>query len=578
MPLNKNYFLILFFFVLHLKAQNNVIQTSSFGKNRESLEAILQQEKSFDNDTTALKTYLNPLNKTSYYSVFYDALLANGYSNYYNKINPKSNFHYLQSRKKALLLKQPNIEIWTELNYVFYLYHHRNYVEMTPLLLKVIDDIKKLPAEKLLLPGESFKKIGWIVQTLGDYPEALHYLTLAKKYTPEKSADYAAIVYSIGFNYLSTSNLKKAESYFLQSAILAQEIGDEIRYAKVIGDLAIIKQKRGDLKTAISLLQKDITISKSQKSDQNTMYALIKLAELYVADKNYTDADQSLKEAQKIAVSKTYFEKSELQIIQLKLKILQQQNKTENELALRRRMLVLEDSLKNKDGDIAISKANWMIQKTKFQNNLKTTNEQYKHETSLKNIYGVIIILIFIVLIVLFFSFKKRLKIRNTEYNQKVTSLKIEKIKNEKKLSEVNENLNLKEEFLKDKNNQIKKLNAEIDKIKQSKPNEAEKGNLENLLDSHLMTESNWNNFKKEFQKEYPEFYRLLENDFPEITDSNKRILLLQKLNLKNNEIAELLGITPDAVKKSKQRLKKKLGDKSDLLFAHLQTNKTKPN
>lgn len=576
MPLNKNYFLILFFFVFCVKAQNNTIQISSSGKNRESLEALLKQEKYFGNDTTALKTYLNPLNKTETYSVFYHALLANGYSNYYNEINPKSNSHYLQSIKKALLLKQPNIEIWTELNYVFHLYHHRNYIEMTPLLLKVIEDVKKLPPEKLILPGDSFKKIGWIMQTLGDYEEALYYLTLAKKHTPEKTAEYASISYSIGINYLNTSDLKKAESYLLQSIILAKEVGDEVRYAKAIGNLAIVKQKKGDLKTAISLVKKDISISKSHKSDQNTMYALILLAELHLADKNYSEADQALKEAQQIALSKSYYEKSELQIIQLKLKILQKQNKTENELNLRRRMIVLEDSLQNKDGDIAISKANWMIQKTKFQNNLKTTNEHYKHENSVKNIYGIIIIMAVVLLIVLFFSFKKRLKIRYTEYNQKVSSLKIEKIRNEKKLSEVNQNLNIQEEFLKDKNNQIKKLNEEIVKIKQAIPEEVDKGSLINLLDSHLMTESNWNNFKKEFQKEYPEFYRLLENDFPEITDSNKRILLLQKLNFKNIEIAELLGITPDAVKKSKQRLKKKLGDKFDLLFEHLQTNKKK--
>jgi len=80
------------------------------------------------------------------------------------------------------------------------------------------------------------------------------------------------------------------------------------------------------------------------------------------------------------------------------------------------------------------------------------------------------------------------------------------------------------------------------------------------------MTESNWNIFRREFQKEHPEFYSLIEQDFPEITNSNKRILLLQKLNFNNNEIAELLGITIGAVKKSKQRFKKKMGVKFHLL------------
>ncbi|RXM46925.1 tetratricopeptide repeat protein [Flavobacterium sp. YO64] len=470
----------------------------------------------------------------------------------------------------AGLLKEQSIEIWTQLNYVSYLYHYRDFIKMTPLLLKVIDKIEKLPAEKIILPGESFKKIGWIMQTLGDYKEAAYYLDLAKKNAPKKSIEYASITNAIGMNYLHTSDLKKAQYYFLQTAKLAQEIQDQVRYAKALGDLALVKQKQGDFKSAISLVKKDIDISKAEKSYQNTMYAFILLAELYLDDNDFIKADQALKEAQNIIYSKTYFEKSELQIIQLKLRILQHQNKADEELILRRRMLVLEDSLKNKDGDMAINKVNWMIQKEKFQQNINRTNEQYKNEISIKNVYAVIIILALSLLIFLIINFKKHLKNRQIEYREKVFSLKTEKIKNEQKLSEAKENLDAHAAHLKEKNNQIKILRSEINQIKNSSNSDSEKENLSILLESHLMTEENWKNFKREFQKVHPEFHRLLEEDFPEITDSNKRILLLQKLNFNNTEISELLGITPDAVKKSKQRLKKKLGDKFNILFEHI--------
>ncbi|OXA91836.1 ATP-dependent transcriptional regulator [Flavobacterium hibernum] len=570
MLLKKTYCIFLLFFVFQLKAQNAQIRVSSFEINSKNFEAILEQEKSFDTDTIALKNYLQPLTKNKYYSVFYEALLANGYSDFYNSLNNKSDFYYLQSIKKAKLLNELNIEIWTQLNYVSYLYHYRNYIQMTPVLLKVLDQIEKLTSEKIIQPGESFKKIGWIMQTLGDYKESTYYLNLAKKHTSRKTAEYASILDNIGINYLNTLDLKNAESYFLQTATLAKQVQDEVRYAKALGNLAVVKQKKGDFKTAISLVKKDISISKSQKSDQNTMYASILLAELYVADKNFEEAIQVLNDAQDIARSKQYFEKSELQIIQIQLEILQKQGKTDNELMLRRRMLILQDSLETKDGDMAINKSNWMIQKTKFQQNINRTKAQYKHETSVKNIYAIITILAFVLLITLYFIFKKHLKKRQFEYKQNVTSLKTEKFKSEQKLSEVNENLNSHVAYLKDKNNQIKRLKHEIEQIKQSPSHSLEKGNLSTLLESHLMTDENWNSFKREFQKEYPEFYRLLEEDFPEITDSNKRILLLQKLQFNNTEIAELLGITTEAVKKSKQRLKKKLGDKFDLLFEHI--------
>jgi tetratricopeptide (TPR) repeat protein len=566
----KNYCALLLLCIIQLKAQTHQIQIPFLGNSTAKIEALLLQEKSFDNDTLSLKKYLQPLHKSKEYAVVYEALLANGYSDFYDKANSKSKFYYLQSIKKAEVLKVLPIEIWTQLNYISYLYQFRDYGAMTPILLQVIEKLKKLPTNEIILSGETFKKIGWILQSLGDYPGSLHYLNLAKKNTPEKSSEYATILDNIGLNYFNLGNIKAAESYFNRTALLAKEIKDEVRYAKVLGNLALIEKQRGNFKSAISLIKRDIEISERKQSNQNTMYASILLAELYIANKNLDQAEEVLTEAQSIACSKLYFEKSELQIIKLKLEILHKRNKTDNELELRRRMLVLENSLKNKDGDMAISKANWIIQKTKFQQKINKAKDQFKHESKMNKIYSVIILLTVLLAVVLFFSFRKQLKNRHFEYKQKVSSLEFEKIKNEHKLTEAQENLKVQNDYLKDKNFQIKKLEIEKDLIKKSSSGNLEKGKLNALLESHLMTDNNWNTFKREFQKEHPEFYQLLHDDFPEITDSNKRILLLQKLDLNTSEIAELLGITTEAVKKSRQRLKKKLGTKFNILLKYL--------
>jgi DNA-binding NarL/FixJ family response regulator len=143
------------------------------------------------------------------------------------------------------------------------------------------------------------------------------------------------------------------------------------------------------------------------------------------------------------------------------------------------------------------------------------------------------------------------------------------KLKYEQKLLDANKTLDSQIIFLKEKNIQIQKLHIEIDQIKKSKliSKEQDRCKLDDLLQSHLMTEENWLNFRREFQHEFPDFYENLQEGFPEITDSNLRIILLQKLGFTNTEISGLLGITVEAVKKSKQRLKRKLGNKYDQLF-----------
>ncbi|WKL49673.1 hypothetical protein Q1W71_07760 [Flavobacterium pectinovorum] len=81
------------------------------------------------------------------------------------------------------------------------------------------------------------------------------------------------------------------------------------------------------------------------------------------------------------------------------------------------------------------------------------------------------------------------------------------------------------------------------------------------------MTDENWSAFKREFIKQHSSFYNKIIENFPELKESNLKIIMLQKLDFNNYEMSNLLDVTIDAIKKSKQRLKKKLGDKYDLLF-----------
>ena len=159
---------------------------------------------------------------------------------------------------------------------------------------------------------------------------------------------------------------------------------------------------------------------------------------------------------------------------------------------------------------------------------------------------------------------------------EKIVEFENSKLQIEKKLLDAHRTLDSQINFLKEKNIQIQKLYGEIEIIEKSKSasKNSDHVKLDDLLKSHLMTEENWRNFKNEFQSEYFEFYSNLMANFPEITDSNLRIILLQKLGFTNSEISGLLGITIDAVKKSKQRLKRKLGEKYDLLFQLIASEK----
>lgn len=72
--------------------------------------------------------------------------------------------------------------------------------------------------------------------------------------------------------------------------------------------------------------------------------------------------------------------------------------------------------------------------------------------------------------------------------------------------------------------------------------------------------DSYWDDFRMIFDKVHPEFLESLNRLFPSLTAGEIRLLTLLKMNLASNDMATLLGVTPDSLRVHRYRLKKKLG------------------
>ncbi len=84
---------------------------------------------------------------------------------------------------------------------------------------------------------------------------------------------------------------------------------------------------------------------------------------------------------------------------------------------------------------------------------------------------------------------------------------------------------------------------------------------LRQLLSVNLMNNRNWEKFKLAYLNSFPCFFSDMISKYPELTDSDLRLLALINLNLSNKEVADKLSVSLDGIKKAKQRLKKKLSD-----------------
>lgn len=94
---------------------------------------------------------------------------------------------------------------------------------------------------------------------------------------------------------------------------------------------------------------------------------------------------------------------------------------------------------------------------------------------------------------------------------------------------------------------------------------------INHLEENTILSEKDWEEFSALFQKAYPGFIQGLGTAYPQLRANDFRLLVLVKLGFNSRKTADVLGVSIDAVRKSKYRLRKKLGlpeedDFSDLL------------
>lgn len=118
-------------------------------------------------------------------------------------------------------------------------------------------------------------------------------------------------------------------------------------------------------------------------------------------------------------------------------------------------------------------------------------------------------------------------------------------------------------QMLIERNQQLHELTQEMELGKTVRSQKPPEGS-EALFKQVILTEADWAKFKEYFNKVYPGYIAQLRVQQPDLTPAEIRLVLLDKMGLSLKECSSILGISIDAVKKGRYRLKKKLNLESD--------------
>ncbi len=118
------------------------------------------------------------------------------------------------------------------------------------------------------------------------------------------------------------------------------------------------------------------------------------------------------------------------------------------------------------------------------------------------------------------------------------------------------------QDYVKDmaeKSSALEEFQEEINKLKNS-TDEQRVLKLQSLNRSSILTDGDWNQFRLLFEQVYPGLLSRLKIKLPDLTPGETRLVCLTKLSIGTKQMAGILGVSDDTIRKTRYRLRKKLG------------------
>jgi DNA-binding CsgD family transcriptional regulator len=426
----------------------------------------------------------------------------------------------------------------------------KNYEKSFEWLLRLGKILDQMELNGFPYAAEHLNFIGGCYYYFKDYPNALVYYKRASKL--KKTKFNAQAIFnaqnSLGLCYQKLNQLAQAEKYFFAIIDDTSSYQNSLFKGIASGNLGYNYYLQGNYEKAIPLFKKDIANSISIKDYGLAAGSAIPMADILLKQKKLTASKQKIEEAEFYIktstqtdrlrelypiISKWYAANNEPEVSMVYLDSAMMANKEYNEKYSSLKLLRANQKIEAKDRQLE-------IQKLKGESQLKLSQRNF------------IIILIAVLLVISILSYWFRNKYLLKEKQVKELALE----NTEKALS--NAKVQLKNLTLK-----VRKDNNLILELKKDKSNENNQHVLAELKSKNIFTQEDWVAYQVLFKEVYPDFYKELIKSYSTLSQAEIRCICLEKLQLTNNEMALVLGVSANTIRVTKHRIRKKLNVES---------------
>jgi tetratricopeptide (TPR) repeat protein len=357
----------------------------------------------------------------------------------------------------------------------------------------------------------------------------------------------------IGLAQQKRGKLDSALIAFDKALILAEKMKFEDWKGLLLGNKGDVYLEQGRLDTAAVLLKFDYETSKSVRLFDNAANSLISLARITFMKGDTPKALAMLREASQLLqpYPRDHYKEN---LWDNYVMVFTKMGLPDSAYFYKNQYQTLHDSLERieYEGHTEILKMRMQNQTGMFR--ILSLNKE-KHRIMLIRNFTIVIILLISALGYLYLN-RQRLRLR-----LKQQQALAEKRKAEMEAATAREQLSTFTAHLVEKTQLVEELQA---RLINKELNQDQIERINELTHHTILTENDWEHFKELFERVYPGFFFGLKKQVPEISLAELRMASLIKLKLQVREAAILLGISPNSVHKTRQRLRLRLGLEHD--------------
>lgn len=389
-----------------------------------------------------------------------------------------------------------------------------------------------------------------------DYATATKYMIEALR-----AAEFKSItnLNTTALCYVNRAMYDSAAYYFNRALALAEKEHDEGWVGLLSGNIGYMYYSAHNYEKALPLLEKELKINlEEHKGDAyNAANTLAILANIHLSQSNKELALKMAKQALDLVRSRN--KELPYQMILGIYPVLARSYAANGNMAEAYHYLdsagIARDTIVKRTNILILSGAQHNIDADKHLAELQKYERDQKIHLLIRNslIAGIVMIIAIGILLI------NRQKLK---YKQRQQQLEADKQKAEAELKQASGQLTAFTQSISEKNELIDKFAVELERIQKH----AEAGvvlntkAMQQLQQATILTDTQWHEFVHMFEKVHRGFTKRLQQKVPGLSPIDIRFMLLSKLKLTAREMASIMGVSTEAVRQNRERLRHKLG------------------